>query len=103
MNNSVFEGHQGNAGALGSLFSSGPNGKSRQLIDIDSFYVMEALLIDAGIDPVRLWQKPQDWRDLSRFVDHWIGQTAQELAKSGISICSGIDFETVMINGSLSR
>lgn len=100
LNHSVFEGHQGNAGALGSLPSIGPNGESRQLIDIASLHVLESRLIEAGVDPARLWQKPQDWQDLSRYVEPWIGQTAQELAKSSISICSVIDFETIMIDGS---
>lgn len=100
LNHSVYEGHQGNAGALGSLPSTGPNGESRQLIDIASLHVLEARLIEAGIDPARLWTKPQNWGDLARYVDPWMGQTAQELAKASISICSVIDFETIMIDGS---
>ena len=100
LNHSVYEGQQGNAGALGSLPSIGPNGESRQLIDIASLHVLEARLIEAGIDPARLWKKPQDWSDIARYVDPWMGQTAQELAKASISICSVIDFETIMIDGS---
>ena len=100
LNHSVYEGQQGNAGALGSLPSIGPNGESRQLIDIASLHVLEARLSEAGVDPARLWEKPQDWSDLARYVDPWMGQTAQELAKASISICSVIDFETIMIDGS---
>jgi predicted NBD/HSP70 family sugar kinase len=100
LNHSVYEGHQGNAGALGSLPSIGPSGESRQLIDIASLHVLEGRLIEAGLDPARLWQTPQDWSGLARYVDPWIGQAAQELAKASISICSVIDFETIMIDGS---
>jgi predicted NBD/HSP70 family sugar kinase len=34
-------------------------------------------------------------------VEPWVGQAAQELAKASISICSVIDFETIIIDGSL--
>jgi predicted NBD/HSP70 family sugar kinase len=101
LNHSVFEGHRGNAGALGSLPSIGPNGESRQLIDIASLHVLEGRLIEEGLDPAILWQQPLDWANISRFVDPWIGQTAQELAKASVSICSVIDFEAIVIDGSL--
>jgi predicted NBD/HSP70 family sugar kinase len=99
LNHSVFEGHQGNAGALGSLPSSGPSGESRQLIDIASLHVLEERLVEAGLDPACLWQTPQDWSSVARYVEPWIGQAAQELAKASISICAVIDFETIMIDG----
>jgi predicted NBD/HSP70 family sugar kinase len=100
LNHSVYEGNQGNAGALGSLPSIGPSGESRQLIDVASLYVLEGRLIESGIDSKRLWQTPQDWSGLARYVEPWVGQAAQELAKASISICSVIDFETIMIDGS---
>ncbi|WP_306258170.1 ROK family transcriptional regulator [Pararhizobium sp. IMCC21322] len=100
LNHSVFEGHQGNAGALGSLRSIGPNGESRQLIDIASINLLERRLHQVEIDPQILWQQPQDWSEISRYVEHWVGQTAQELAKAALSTCSVIDFEAIMIDGS---
>ncbi|KPB02014.1 ROK family transcriptional regulator [Ahrensia marina] len=99
LNHSVFEGHQGNAGALGSLRSTGPNGESRQLIDIASIHLLEARLEQAGIDKSILWKQPQDWSGLTRYVDAWMGETAQELAKAALSTCSVIDFEAVLIDG----
>lgn len=99
MNGSVFEGNQGNAGALGSMRTTGPLGESQQLIDTASIHVLEARLVEAGINPEVLWQKPQDWNDLMRYVEPWIGATAQELAKASLSICSVIDFEAILIDG----
>lgn len=99
MNNTVFEGNRGNAGALGSMRATGPLGESRQLIDVASIHLLEARLIEAGLDPNILWQKPQDWSALSRYVDPWVGQTAQELAKAALSICSVVDFEAILIDG----
>lgn len=46
-----------------------------------------------------IWQHPQDWSGLDRYVEPWIGQTAQELAKASLSICSVIDFQAVVIDG----
>lgn len=99
LNDTVFEGNRGNAGALGSMRSTGPLGESRQLIDVASIHLLEARLIEAGLDPQILWQQPQDWSALSRYVDPWIGETAQELAKASLSICSVIDFEAILIDG----
>lgn len=99
MNGTVFEGNQGNAGALGSMRATGPLGESRQLIDVASMYLLEARLVEAGIAPERLWQQPQDWTELARYVDPWIGETAQELAKAALSVCSVVDFEAILIDG----
>lgn len=100
LNHSVFEGHQGNAGALGSLRSVGPNGESRQLIDIASIHLLEARLAEVGLDPCGLWNS-DDWSPYERYVEPWIRQTAQELAKAALSTCAVIDFEAVMIDGGL--
>lgn len=101
LNHSVFEGNQGNAGALGAIPGVGPNGESRQLIDTASLYLLERRLEQADLNPEILWQAPQDWSEASRYVDQWITQTAQELAKAALSACSVIDFEAIIIDGSL--
>ena len=100
LNHSVYEGHKGNAGALGSLRSVGPNGESRQLIDIASIHLLEARLSEVGLDPSGLW-KNDDWSAYERYVEPWIRQTAQELAKAALSTCAVIDFEAILIDGGL--
>lgn len=99
LNHSVFEGHKGNAGALGSLRSTGSNGESLQLVDIASIHLLEARLEQVGINPNILWQQPQDWSSIRRHVNAWMGRTAQELAKAALSTCAVIDFEAVLIDG----
>lgn len=99
LNGSVFEGNQGNAGALGSMRTTSPLGESKQLIDVASLHLLETRLIEAGLDPQQMWRRPQDWRSLTRYVTPWIGETAQELAKASLSICSVIDFEAILIDG----
>lgn len=99
MNGSVFEGNRGNAGALGAMRTTGPLGEAQQLIDVASLHVLEARLVEAGIDPEKMWGTVQDWNEITRYVEPWIGVTAQELAKAALSICSVIDFEAVLIDG----
>lgn len=99
LNHSVFEGRQGNAGALGSLRSIGPLGETKQLIDMASIHLLESRLREVDLDPAQLWTTPQDWSRLSRYVDPWLGQTAQELARAALSTCAVIDFEAVLIDG----
>ena len=99
LNHSVYQGHQGNAGALGSLRSFGPHGESQQLIDTASIHLLEARLAEFGLDPQVLWTQPQDWTPYARFVEPWLGQTAQELVKASLSVCAVIDFEAIIIDG----
>ncbi|MDO6587377.1 ROK family protein [Salipiger sp. 1_MG-2023] len=99
LNGTVFEGNQGNAGALGSMRSTGPLGESQQLIDVASLHLLESRLSQAGLDPALICKQPQDWSGFMRHVEPWIGQTAQELAKAALSICSVIDFSAILIDG----
>lgn len=100
LNHSVYEGHQKNAGALGSLRSVGPNGEIRQLIDTTSIHLLKTRLKKAGDDPALLWQEPQNWDQFAKHVDPWIEETAQELTNASLSACAVIDFEAVLIDGS---
>jgi predicted NBD/HSP70 family sugar kinase len=100
LNNSVYIGRQGNAGALGSLRSISPLGESMQLVDMASIHQLEARLREVDIDTRQLWDDPESWTKLSRYVEPWLLQTAQELAKASLSICSVIDFEAILIDGS---
>ncbi len=99
LNHSVFEGRQGNAGALGSLPSVSPLGESKQLVDLASIHQLESRLAEVDIDPAVIWKAPQDWTGIARYVDPWLGQTAQELAKACLATCSVIDFEAILIDG----
>lgn len=99
LDNAVYEGRQGNAGALGSLRSIGPNGESMQLVEMASIRQLEQRLLEVDLDPRQLWSEPENWTELSRYVDPWLRQTAQELSKAALSVCSVIDFEAILIDG----
>ncbi len=103
LNRTVLEGNQGNAGALGSMRTTGPLGESQQLIDVASLHLLEARLVESGVDPKEMWRRPQEWSNIARFVNPWIGETAQELAKASLSVCSVIDFEAILIDGAFPK
>lgn len=99
LNGTVFEGNQGNAGALGAMRIPGPRNEGRQLIDVASLYLLEDQLIAAGLEPGILWKKPQNWQSIAEHVEPWIETTAQEIAKATVSICAVIDFEAIFVDG----
>ncbi len=101
LDHSVFEGRQGNAGALGSLPSAGPDGIERQLIDTASIHVLETRLASAGRDRTLLWSQPQDWTGLENVVMPWLDETSEALARASLAACSVIDFEAVVIDGAM--
>ena len=101
LNHSVFEGHQGNAGALGSLPSLGRDGSRKQLLDTASIHILETELAKAGLDPRLLWQQPQDWSALSRLVDPWVERSAEALAEASLAAYAVIDFEAILIDGAM--
>ena len=103
LNHSVYEGHQKNAGALGSLRSVAPDGSSGQLIDTASIHLLETQLQQAGFDLSLLWQEPQNWDGFPEILDQWLDHTAQELAKASLSTCAVIDFEAVLIDGAFPQ
>jgi hypothetical protein len=69
------------------------------LVDMASIHQLELRLREVDLDPQQLWTDPESWHSLSRYVDPWLGQTAQELAKAALSTCSVIDFEAILIDG----
>jgi predicted NBD/HSP70 family sugar kinase len=99
LNNAVYTGRSGNAGALGSMPVPARNGHARQLIEQASIFVLEAMLRKRGIDPSPLWREPVDWSALGQPLDEWIDQTARNLAHAIVASCSVIDFPCAIIDG----
>ncbi len=101
LNHSVYEGTQGNAGAFGPLRSIGANGKTCQLLDAASIYLLENALAKAGMDPDILWAQPQEWSGFENHLEHWIEVTAKELAIASLNTCAVIDFEAIIVDGAI--
>jgi predicted NBD/HSP70 family sugar kinase len=101
LNGSVYSGRTGNAGALGPLPVTGPDGTPVQLLDRASIMLLERMLRDQGIDPSPLWNNPEDWQGFEDFLKTWIVIVARALAQAIVSASSIIDFEHVIIDGGL--
>jgi predicted NBD/HSP70 family sugar kinase len=102
LNGHLFPGRTENAGALGSMparTGTDPKGRTPQLMNVASIYVLERKLIEAGRDADVLWRSPDDWGDLGPLLDAWIEETAQSLAFSIVAAIAVIDVETVVVDG----
>ncbi len=98
MNSTVIEGERRNAGALGSLRVSDPQGKVRSLLDMASLYLLEAAIEKAGGDTAALWRQPQDWTGFAAELSDWIDLAAPAIARGARAACAVIDFEAVLID-----
>jgi predicted NBD/HSP70 family sugar kinase len=97
---SLFPGRTGYAGALGPL--PVPAGKAtEQLIRHASLYILENMVAAKGMDPLMLTRNPDSWEGLGDVLDQWIESTARSLAHAALSAASIIDFEAVIIDGTL--
>ncbi len=99
LDGSLYAGPSGNAGALGSMPVPGPNGRIVQLIDVASIAVLERKLLAANRDAGMLWTSPDDWGDLSPFLERWIDDAAAAIAHALVSSSAVIDFEAAVIDG----
>ncbi len=99
LNQSVYEGNRGNAGAFGPLRVGNKQGQTKQLMDIASIHELEDRLRAAGHDPHGLWTRPQTWHAFEEQVDEWIDDAAHAIAQACISVCAVIDFEAVVVDG----
>jgi predicted NBD/HSP70 family sugar kinase len=99
LDDSIYIGRTGNAGAFGTLPIRYPDRPGTQLIDCASIFVLETRLKEAGIDPSPLWLQPEDWNRFEPFLTDWIEETGESLAIASVSVCSVIDFEAVLIDG----
>ena len=101
LNGSLFQGRNGNAGALGSMLvpATGASSAAEQLIRRASIYALEKKLARFGLDPMVLWQAPDGWAELGQPLDEWIEAAATGLAIAALSAAAVIDCEAVIIDG----
>lgn len=99
LNQTLYSGRAGNAGAFGPMPIPGRSGQPAKLIDKASIVTLERMLVDKGIDPEPLWLDPDGWDDLGDSLDIWIEGTARALAVAVAAACSTIDFQAAIIDG----
>lgn len=101
LDHAVFQGNQRNAGAFGPLPVTDMDGQPGLLIDLASIRGLELRLEGDGLDPRQLWQRPLDWSHLGAYVDPWLEQTADALARASVTACAIIDFEAMVFDGAM--
>ncbi len=98
LNHMVYSGRTGNAGAFGPLPVPDGGAGMTQLLHKASLFLLERKLVEAGIDPRRIWDPAYDWSGMDAILDDWIDTTARHLAIAVVAACAIIDFERVLID-----
>jgi predicted NBD/HSP70 family sugar kinase len=99
LNDRLFSGRTGNAGALGSMPVPTSDGRVVQLIEVASLCGLEARMRDRGLDAQSLWNAPDGWAVEEDIVSDWIEAAAGGLAHAIASAASVLDFEAAVIDG----
>ncbi|MDE2017414.1 MAG: ROK family transcriptional regulator [Hyphomicrobiales bacterium] len=96
----LFQGRDGNAGALGSMpVSARGGGGPQQLIRRASIYLLEEALKREGRDPSPIWRDPRRWGDLGPALDSWIDDAADALAQATVAAAAVIACGRAVIDG----
>jgi predicted NBD/HSP70 family sugar kinase len=101
LNGTLYSGHTGNAGALGSMPVPGNGRISEQLIDQASLVVLERTLRAKGIDTAVLSEVESDWSEFMEEAEAWMNVAARGLAFAIVAAASVIDFQAALIDGSV--
>jgi predicted NBD/HSP70 family sugar kinase len=100
LNGTLFQGHTGNAGAMGTIPVPSATG-TEQLIRHASLYVLENMVADAGLDPQVIGRAAETWAAAGAVLDRWIAETAASLAHAALAATAVLDLEAVIIDGAL--
>lgn len=96
----LYQGEQLNAGAIGSMPTSGPDaaGRPQQLIHRASGLALEAALSAAGLDATEeILGTPTPAGDA--VFDAWLEAAVPDVARAATAALSVIDFQTVVVDG----
>ncbi|PRA52091.1 ROK family transcriptional regulator [Brucella pituitosa] len=103
LNNTLYPGRTGNAGALGSMpmrmRGTDDARETMQLIDTASLFVLERMLQENNISSDDLWLSPEHWHDFGTLLDEWIALAARGLAHAAVAAAAVIDFPAAIIDG----
>lgn len=98
IDNKLFPGPSGNAGALGTMLVNGSDGQSRQLVYFSSISALEEKLAFSGWETDFRWNETA-WMSNKTVIDEWIKEAAYGIAQACAAANSVIDFETVILDG----
>lgn len=99
LDNTVYTGKSGNAGAVGSIPISFTKTRLTQLVDVASLSCLENAMTENDLSADVIWANPTEWHVPSTLVENWIEEASQGLAYAIASASSLIDFGCAMIDG----
>lgn len=99
LDNSLFTGRTGNAGALGSMIVPTADGTLRQLVDVASLAALENALARSGDQSTMIWDTPDSWNVPEGPLDAWLTDAAQGIARAILSSVCLFDVDHVLIDG----
>lgn len=100
INGALVQGRTGNAGAMGPIPVPGPNGPE-QLIRHASTFTLERMLMSQGRDPLMLQRNRESWVEVGPVLADWIEETSRSLAYGCLAAASVVEFEAIVIDGSV--
>jgi predicted NBD/HSP70 family sugar kinase len=99
LNNAIFAGTSGNAGAIGSLPFSSDRGE--QLINQSSLYLLETELSRAGFDGQQIYNTPDYWPIANSIIASWVQSASAGLAFTAHCATGLLDLEGIIIDGAM--
>jgi predicted NBD/HSP70 family sugar kinase len=99
LDNQLFTGRTGNAGALGSMPVPQPGGGTVQLIDMASLCVLERTMREDGHDTACLWEPPAAWDVPADLLEDWTTRAGEGLAHAVASAICVLDLPEIRIDG----
>lgn len=103
LDNTLYTGKTGNAAALGSIPISTADGTFRQLVDVASLVRLEMALVARGGNRDEIWGSLEAWDLPDDLLKAWLDEAANGLAQAILSSNCLIDFQCVLIDGSLPK
>ncbi|WP_425101332.1 ROK family transcriptional regulator [Tropicibacter sp. S64] len=99
LNNRLYTGRSGNAGALGSMPVPDGAGGQVQLIERASLCVLERMMRTRGVETASLWEPPAAWAVPEDILARWTAEAGKGLAQAIVSAVCVLDLPEVMIDG----
>lgn len=101
IDNHVFTGPTGNAGAVGAIPIAQPDGSTRLLYDLASLHGLGRRIVEAGKELKPLLTLPLDWSSVEAEVEDWLAQAVPALSQAVVTAVSLTDVRAVRIDGHL--
>ncbi len=99
LNGALYRGPRGNAGAVGSMSVSHPDGGAAPLIDSASMLQLEKAVAALGLDARSLMALDAPWSTFEPQLDAWIRNCGGALAQTALGATALLDMPVVIIEG----